>query len=269
MNNFIGLLFFLTIIVYRLDGQISIIPLYSYQRGAFCNYEKPFATSPTFKKNSPIGDATFGVFLKILPVTPKINLYTGVYHGSLDWGYRLFNSRTGAEIKHGMGAFIFKFPVFINFFDSKTGRNRIKNAPHKKRNVFFRTYFGGSFDYVPFNEEYFNMGADFNIGVGGSAPIAYDEYIHLITTKGTSIISGCSFYIFNNTNQKESFALSVFYWQGLVNLLGIDVWYTIDSSSYYTKLFSRGTSVDLVLSYNIPVNYKGKKLFRKKTEKKT
>jgi len=110
---------------------------------------------------------------------------------------------------------------------------------------------------VPYNQSYFNSGDSLNINVNPSNTSFYfSEHVNLITNKGASVMGACSLYLYNNIKKRESLSFSVFYWQGLVNLISIDVPYIINGTSYYAKLYSRATSVDFAIAYSITIDYK-------------
>jgi len=80
----------LLFIVYSITsiGQISVMPMMFYSPWALCTYAKPYGRTPNFRANSDASGGSYGVFLKLVPITSKISLYTGIYNGSLSWGYK-------------------------------------------------------------------------------------------------------------------------------------------------------------------------------------
>ena len=245
------------------------MPLLYGQTYDLCAYAKPHSGHPYFKKGHIdfLANGDWGIFLKAVPLTSKINLYTGVYHGLIDWGYRL--SRAGESTGSAEGAFIYYFPVFINLFDYAFGHKgrQDDDIPPPLHSIHFRTYLGLSFDYVPDaeNNDYFNMNRLSSSIAGVTSGLVYSDYANVITHNGMATMLGESIILYNNAKKRESLSFNIFYWQGLINLLSVDVNYAVDGTNYHTRLYSRASSIDLALAYNIPINYK--QWFSKKKHK--
>ena len=271
----------------NLNAQISIMPLFNFPLFTCSHYSNSNEKNLYFRKQiggtGIIGSGNAGIFIKLLPLTSKINLYSGIYFGTLSWGY-LIGRNEDNQMYSSSGILINHFPFFINIFDRKIGcvkkeattdsiaietdeMIRFYNKIKKKYSLRIKTYLGFSFDYLPRIDTSYSNLYDYSITYSNSSTtINYSEHVRRISNIGTSIMMGETMYIYNNVKHKETFSLSILYFQGLLNMAGIDVKYKIDNTNYVSKLFSRGSSIDLVLAYNININFKDKKLFEKKSK---
>jgi hypothetical protein len=281
-------LLFIVINSFVINAQISIVPLFNFPLFTCCHYAKHSDKTFYFRKQiggtRGIGSGNPGIFIKVLPLTSKISLYTGIYGGDLSWGYWIKTSND--VFPFSSGTLIYHFPVFINLFDRKIGHDKqeddidntandddddpmtkIYNDIINTYSLHLKSYLGFSFDYVPpIDSAYSSLNYGLSSGVNNTGINNYSEQVHRISNMGSSIMMGESIYIYNNAKHKETFSLSILYFQGLLNLAGIDVKYKIDNTNYLSKLFSRGSSIDFMLAYNININYKDRKLNSKKAK---
>ena len=218
------------------------------------HYDRPIGKTAYFRpRRFDIGD-NYGLLLQ-LEFNDNWSIITGWSKGNIGWGNRIRmpkeitgNPFKGPELSHSSSNYIHRFPLSCY----RTIKDFAFLPINQNQDLFlfnFRFYgtFGFSLDYLDPKYRFDDVDEKWTFPYGDF--IHYQEGKTIINRWGGSVKLGFGMQFFHLG--KDRFDLNFIYSQGLRNLVQSDITYTINTQTFFTRMFARGSYLGATLSYPI------------------
>ena len=219
----------------------------------FCHYDRKIVKNEAFKvKNFQTTD-NFGLLLELV-LNEDWTISTGWSKGNIGWGFKEtipqdISKGYGFEIGGYRGNYIHRFPVMTKKRLAEVAWLEID--PEKELYVFnfkFYAQSGLSLDYIPYANAL--AGTDTTgWGVSTGDYILNYERVKVLNRWNTSVQIGLGAQFYHNGRPR--FDITLFYSQGLRNMVQIDIDTDMNGLKFNTRLLTRGSVVGATLAYPI------------------
>jgi hypothetical protein len=196
----------------------------------------------------------YGLLLQ-LELNDNWSFTTGWSKGNIGWGNRIRmpkeiagNPYEGPELNHRSSNYIHRFP--INCY--RTIKDFAFLPINRNQDLYlfnFRLHgtFGFSLDHIDQKSRFDNTDEKWTYPYGDL--ITYQENNTIINRWSGSVMVGFGMQFFHLG--KDRFDLNIIYNQGLRNMIQSDITYTLNTQTFFTRMFARGSYLGATLAYPI------------------
>lgn len=245
---------------------INLRPYVGLQ-GCFSRIKNNSQGASTFRHNIYEEYADFGIFLEAYR-NNKVAVSVGATYGLAGFSYKLTipnprNPFGSPEKRIASARDVYRIPVKFSYvwknvswfpvrYDKKNRRMYLheqdEDNPLYLLNFQVECFAGVSYNRIRTgNEDALIIESAIQDPYGDTIVTNFDRKIDQVN--GLSVFGGITLQFMHY--DKQRLALTLYYNQGLLNQMDVDVFYTLNGQSYQTQLGTRGTTVGINVSYPI------------------